>query len=170
MNKLKVFLTLTGYQLTWLCCVFGENRFDAPLLGLYVGIIYLFIFFYFNKNKIKFLKTSIYISIPGYFFDTMMVYFSIYEFNSSFIIGTLPLWMVILWFSFSTLFDEILKIFKKFKIIGVVTSAILGPLTYYLGEPIGVLSINNNFLFVLTMISFWSLLMIFYLEIVVKND
>ena len=40
-----------------------------------------------------------------------MVYFQIYEFNSSLIIGTLPLWMIILWLSFSTLFDEILVIF-----------------------------------------------------------
>ena len=44
MNRSKVFLTLTGYQLTWLACVFGENYFSQPFLGLYIGIPYLLIF------------------------------------------------------------------------------------------------------------------------------
>ena len=83
MSKIKIFLTLTGYQITWLACVFGQNKLNQPLLGIYIGLLYLLIFFYFNKNKIKFLKLSLYISIPGYIFDTFMVYFSIYEFNSS---------------------------------------------------------------------------------------
>ena len=169
MNKIKVFLTLTGYQLTWLACVFGENKFNLPALGIYVGIIFLFVFFYFCKNKIKFIKISLCISLPGYCFDTFMVYFSIYEFNSSLVLGTLPSWMIILWLSFSTLFEEILTIFKKYKLFGIVLSGVLAPLTYYLGEPIGIISINNLYIFFLMMIIFWSLLMIYYLQFVLKK-
>ncbi len=170
MQKLKVFLVLTGYQITWLACVFGENRFNEPLLGVYIGCIYLLIYCYFNKNIIRFLKISLLISVPGYFFDTLMTYFSIYEFNTSLIIGTLPAWMIILWVSFSTLFDEILIIFKKYKFSGLFLSGVLGPLTYYLGEPIGIISINNLFLFFLIMIIFWVLLMLFYLNILLKKN
>tara|TARA_B100000575_G_C23020656_1_gene587758 strand:- start:240 stop:752 length:513 start_codon:yes stop_codon:yes gene_type:complete len=170
MNKIKIFLTLTGYQITWLACVFGENKFDEPLLGFYIGFLYLVIFFYFNKNKLNFLKLSLYISIPGYFFDTLMVYFLIYEFNTSLKIGVLPIWMLLLWPSFSTLFDEILTIFKKYKFFGIFLSAILGPLTYYLGEPIGIILIINNTLFFILMILFWILLMIFYLQFILKKN
>ena len=170
MSKIKVFLTLTGYQLTWLSCVFGEDKFNEPLLGVYFGILYLLLFFYFNKNKIKFLKLSLYISIPGYIFDTLMVYFSIYEFNISFIIGTIPSWMIILWISFSTLFDEILIIFKRYKFVGIVLSAILGPLTYYLGEPIGIISINDLLSFFMLMTVFWILLMVYYLEFILRKN
>tara|TARA_Y100000768_G_C23914129_1_gene651489 strand:+ start:331 stop:846 length:516 start_codon:yes stop_codon:yes gene_type:complete len=169
MNGLKIFLILTGYQITWLACVFGESKFKQPLLGVYIGIIYLIVFLYFNKNKFKFFKISICISLPGYFFDTLMVYFSIYNFNETIMIGILPAWMVVLWLSFSTLFDEILNFFKKHKFVGVLLSAILGPLTYYLGEPIGVISISNVLLFFIIMVIFWILLMIYYLNIILKK-
>ena len=170
MSKIKIFLTLTGYQITWLACVFGQNKLNQPFLGIYIGLLYLLIFFYFNKNKINFLKLSLYISIPGYIFDTFMVYFSIYEFNTSFIIGTIPSWMIILWLSFSTLFDEILIIFKKYKFVGIVLSAILGPLTYYLGEPIGIISINDLLSFFILMTVFWILLMVYYLEFILRKN
>ena len=170
MNKINFFLILTGYQITWLACIFGENKFNQPLLGIYVGTLYLLIFFYFNKNKINFLKLSLCISIPGYLFDSFMVYFSIYQFNTSSIVGVLPAWMIILWISFSTLFDEILKIFIKYKLMGIILSAVLGPLTYYLGEPIGVLSINSISIFFILMVIFWILLMIYYLEFILKKN
>ena len=170
MSKTKVLSTLTGYQLTWIFCVFGENKFNQPLLGIYIGILYLLIFFYFNKNKIKFLKLSLYISIPGYFFDTFMVYFSIYEFNTSLIIGTLPSWMIILWLSFSTLFDEILTFFIKYKFVGIILSTILGPFTYYIGEPIGIISINDGVSFIILMTTFWFFLMVYYLQFILRKN
>jgi len=169
MNKYKIFLTLTGYQFTWLACVFGESKFNQPMLGIYIGVTYLLIFFYLNKNKTRFLKISFLISLPGYLFDSIMVYFSIYIFDTIFIIGTLPIWMMVLWLSFSTLFDEVLIFFKKFKYLGIILSSILGPFTYYLGVSINVLSINNFILFYSLMTIFWFFLMIYYLEIVLKN-
>ena len=72
MQKLKVFLVLTGYQLTWLACVFGETKFSNPMLGIWVGIIFLLTYFYLNHNKQKFIKISLLISVPGYFFDTLL--------------------------------------------------------------------------------------------------
>ena len=169
MNFIKTFLTLTGYQLTWLACVFGQIKFNQPSLGLYVGLIYLIIYFYFNKNKTNLIKVCLYISLPGYFFDTLMVYFSIYNFNVSHYIGLLPSWMLILWLSFSTLFDEVLIFFKKYKLIGILLSALLGPITYYIGLPLGLINIDNIILFFTLMSLFWSLLMLFYLKIILKN-
>ena len=169
MSKIKVFFTLTGYQLTWLACVFGEIKFNEANLGVYVGLVYLSLYFYYNQNKIKFFKVSLLISIPGYLYDSFLVYFQIYEFTSSLIVGTLPLWMIILWLSFSTLFDEILIIFKKFKKMGLFLSAVLGPTTYYLGEPIGIILINDKILFFSLMFPFWLFLMLYYLQIVIKK-
>lgn len=170
MSKVRVFLTLTGYQLTWLACVFGEIKFNDGNLGVYIGFIYLTIYLYFNQRKTNFLIVASLIAIPGYLFDTILVYFKVYEFNSSLLVGTLPPWMIILWLSFSTLFDQILTFFKNFKKMGIFLSGILGPLTYYLGEPIGVITINNAILFFSLMIFFWCLLMVYYLDIVLKRN
>ena len=169
MSKLRIFLTLTGYQLTWLACVFGQIKFNIPLLGIYIGLIFVLLYFYFSKNRIKFLKLCLLISLPGYLFDTVIVYFAIYEFKDTFIFGTIPLWMLVLWPSFSTLYDEILVFLKKYKFFGIILSCIIGPFTYYLGEPLEVIKINNYVLFFLTMISFWGLLMFYYLEIILKR-
>tara|TARA_E500000331_G_scaffold319704_1_gene332632 strand:+ start:276 stop:788 length:513 start_codon:yes stop_codon:yes gene_type:complete len=170
MQKLKVFLVLTGYQITWLSCVFGETKFSYPMLGFWVGIIFLIIYLFFNQNKKKFVKISLSISIPGYIFDTLLVYFQVYDFETIAKLGTLPLWMIVLWLSFSTLFDEILTFFKRYKILGIILSGVLGPLTYYLGEPIGVIKIYNFQFFIISMISFWMILMVYYLYYLVKNN
>ena len=170
MNKIRLFLTLTGYQLTWLSCVFGESKFNLPFLGIIVGTTFIVLYFYFSKNKFSFLKISLRIFIPGYIFDTLMVYFAIYEFNSSMMFGTLPTWMLTLWISFSTLFDEILCIFKKYKYTGIFLSGLLGPITYYLGKPIGIISINHEVLFILLMVIFWVSLMIYYISYVLKKN
>ena len=166
MNKLKIFIILTGYQLTWLACVFGEKYFLN--LGIYVGLIYLALYLYFSKNKKRSLLICFLIAIPGYLFDSMMIYLSIYQFNSSEVIGMLPSWMIILWLSFSTLFDEILVVFKKYQFLGIIFSIILGPFTYYLGEPIGIILINQFLFFFTFMILFWFLLMIYYQRIILK--
>lgn len=168
MSKLKLFLTLTGYQLTWLACVFGEKQFSEPKLGIYIGSIFLILYFYFSTNKLKFIKILLLISIPGYFFDSIIVYFSIYYFNTNFIFGNLPLWMIILWLSFSVLFDEILLFLKDYLILAVILSCILGPLTYYLGQPIGIISINSILLFSVYLILFWGFLMIYYIKVVLR--
>ena len=98
-----------------------------------------------------------------------MVYFSIYEFNTSTKFGILPIWMIILWLSFSTLFDEILMFFRQYKILGIFLSLSIGPLTYYLGKPMGIIYIDNIFIFFVLMIIFWALLMVYYLEIILRK-
>ena len=169
MSKKKIFFTLTGYQLTWMACVFSEKQFSKDILGVIVGILFLLLYFYYSKNKLKFIKISLLIAIPGYVFDSALVFFSIYEFNTPLIFGYLPLWMIVLWLSFSTLFDEILIFLKNYTLPGVILSCFLGPLTYYLGKPIGIITIYNLSLFFFLMTLFWAMLMFYYLKFVLKN-
>ena len=104
----------------------------------------------------------------GYLFDTSLVFFEIYNFETSIYIGVLPIWMIVLWPSFAILFDEILIFLSKYKIIAVLFSGILGPLTYFAGSPLGLIKINNLFLFFSLMIIFWAILMIFYIYYIIK--
>ena len=81
----NIFLTLTGYQITWLCCVFGEY-YNFSFLGLIVGIFYLCIFFYFMDFKIRALKICFIFSLIGYFFDSFLGYCELFNVVSSFIL------------------------------------------------------------------------------------
>ena len=168
MSKIKIFLMLSGYQLTWLMCVFGELLYNSYLLGLICGLLFLTICFINSDNKKKTIQTVLLISILGYLFDTILVFFEIYNFKTSLYIGVLPIWMIVLWPSFAILFDEILIFLSKFKIIAVILSSILGPLTYFAGSPLGLININNLVVFFILMIVFWAILMIFYLNYILK--
>ena len=168
MSKIKIFLMLSGYQLTWLMCVFGELWYNSFLPGLICGILFLFICYVNSDNKNKTIQIVLSISILGYLFDTILVFFEIYNFQTSLYIGVLPIWMIVLWPSFAILFDEILIFLSKYKIIAVILSSILGPLTYFAGSPLGLININNLFLFFVLMVFFWAILMIFYLNYIIK--
>ena len=168
MSKIKIFLMLSGYQLTWLMCVFGELLYNSYLPGLICGLFFLTICFVNSYNKKKTIQTVFLISILGYLFDTILVFFEIYNFKTSLYVGVLPIWMIVLWPSFAILFDEILIFLSKYKIIAVVLSSILGPLTYFAGSPLGLININNFVVFFILMIVFWAILMIFYLNYILK--
>ncbi len=168
MSKIKIFSMLSGYQLTWLMCVFGELWYNSYIPGLICGLLFLAIFFLSSANRKKTIQIVFLISLIGYLFDTSLVFFEIYNFQTSLYVGVLPIWMLVLWPSFAILFDEILFFLSKYKIIAVVTSGVLGPLTYFAGSPLGLISINNLFLFSILMIVFWAILMIFYLNYIIK--
>ena len=76
--------------------------------------------------------------------------------------------MIVLWPSFAILFDEILIFLSKYKIIAVILSSLLGPLTYFAGSPLGLININNLVVFFIFMIVFGAILMLFYLNYILK--
>ena len=168
MSKIKIFSMLSGYQLTWLMCVFGELWYNSFIPGLICGLFFLAICFLISKNRKKTTQIVFLISLIGYLFDTILVFFEIYNFQVSLYFGVLPIWMLVLWPSFAILFDEILIFLSKYKIIAVLLSSILGPLTYFAGSPLGLININNLFVFFILMIIFWATLMIFYLNFIIK--
>ena len=169
MSLFKVFLILTGYQLTWLMCVLGEKIYNQPLIGVITGSVFSILYFYYSKNKYRALLITLSIALPGYLFDSIVVYLNIYEFNSSLKIGILPIWMLVLWISFAILFDQVFVFLKNYQKIGILFSSILGPFTYYAGSPLGIIEIHNYNIFLLIMIIFWFLLMLYYLKIILKK-
>ena len=63
-------------------CVFGELLYQSFLPGLICGLFFLTYLFYKSNNKKKFIKYYFFISIPGYLFDTILVFFEIYNFKT----------------------------------------------------------------------------------------
>ena len=75
MSKIKIFLMLSGYQLTWLMCVFGELWYNSFIPGLICGLLFLAICFVNSENKKKTSLIVLLISLMGYLFDSFMVFF-----------------------------------------------------------------------------------------------
>ena len=161
MNKLNIFLILLGFQLTWMSCVLGEIYFNS-YFGLIVGIFYLLFFFYFNKNKRSAFRVILIFSFIGYGFDSLIVYFNIYNINSDTVVLFLPIWFIALWPSFATLFVDLLIFLKDKKLLSIFLGITFAPPTYYLGIPLGIAYSNNIFIMFFVMVVFWGSFLYFY--------
>ena len=168
-NPRNIFLTLLGFQITWLFCVFGEY-YKISFLGLMVGILYLLIFFYFNSNRIQSLKICLIFSSIGYLFDSIMGYSELFIFKSNNIIGYLPIWFLVLWPSFTTLFVNVLLFIKNYPIVAFIMGALLAPPTYYLGIPLGIAQSNNILFAMIVMVIFWGCFLTLYSFYIKKNN
>ena len=168
-NAKNIFLTLLGYQLAWISCVFGEY-YNIPLLGLMIGALYLTIFFYYINNKVRALKICLVFSLIGYLFDSILGYSELFTIKSNIKVGYLPIWFLILWPSFSTLFVNILSFLKCRPVLAFFMGSSLAPPTYYLGIPLGIAKSSNLSLAITLMIIFWGLFLTLYSFYIRKNN
>jgi len=160
-SKKNIFLTLCGFEMTWFACVIGDYK-GFPSLGIILGLIYLTLFFYFSIDRVKAIKTCLKYSVLGIIFDNFLSYSGLYVINSSLMIGFIPIWLVVLWISFSTLFIDILIFLKKKRFISFLAGFLLVPPTYYVGIALDIAKSNNLFLALATMAIFWGTLLYIY--------
>ena len=168
MLKYYNIFSLIGFKVTWLGCVMGEI-YISSYFGLIVGIIYLFIFFYFEKNKKSAFNIILIFSIAGYSFDSFLSYSDLYKINSDINFLFLPIWFLVLWPSFSSLLVNLFSFLKNNLIISILFGAIFGPLSYYAGIALGLVTIINYESFIL-MSLFWGLLMFFYCHYILNRN
>ena len=164
----NIFLTLLGYQSTWIFCIFGEY-YNIPLAGLFMGILYLTLFFYFINHKLRALKICFIFSLIGYLFDSILGFSELFTIKSNIIVGYLPIWFLILWPSFSTLFVNILSFLKMRPVLAFLIGSSLAPATYYIGIPLGIAKSSNLSLAITIMVIFWGLFLTLYSFYIRKN-
>ena len=157
----NIFLTLLGFQLTWIFCVFGEY-YSMPLSGLFMGILYLAIFFYSINYRLRALKICLIFSSIGYLFDSILGFSELFTIESKITVGYLPIWFLILWPSFSTLFVTILSFLKDRPILAFLLGSLFAPPTYYFGIPLGIAKSSNLIFAMIVMAIFWGLLLMLY--------
>ena len=127
-------------------------------------------FFYFVKFKIQALKICLLFSFIGYLFDSILGFSELFTIKSSIIVGYLPIWFLILWPSFSTLFVNILSFLKNRPILAFFMGSLFAPPTYYLGIPLGIAKSSNLSLAITMMMIFWGLFLTLYSFYIRKNN
>lgn len=168
MLKYYNIFSLIGFKVTWLGCVMGEI-YISSYFGLIVGIIYLFIFFYFEKNKKRAFNIILIFSLAGYSFDSFLSYSDLYKINSDINFLFLPIWFLVLWPSFSSLLVNLFSFLKNNLIISILFGAIFGPLSYYAGIALGLVTLINYESFIL-MSFFWGVLMFLYCNYILNKN
>ena len=160
MINYKNILIVVGFKITWISSIFGELYINS-WIGFIAGSIFILIAFYHQQNKIYSLYAILIISLSGYLFDSIMSYNKYYLINSEINFLFLPLWFLTLWPSFSLLLLNFSSIIINNKAISVFISGLIGPLTYYTGVSIDLVSISGPDIFILISI-FWISLIYFF--------
>ena len=156
----KNLLTILGFKIVWLSCVLGELYINS-LFGFFAGIIFL-LFFLINEKKILLaIKTILFFSLIGYFFDSLLSFFGFYKINAQINFLFLPVWFLALWPCFCCLFINVLTFLKNKKLIATIIGAVIGPLGYYAGVSVGLASFSSIIALYL-MSFFWALMMFCY--------
>tara|TARA_B110000116_G_C16673058_1_gene507134 strand:+ start:462 stop:989 length:528 start_codon:yes stop_codon:yes gene_type:complete len=163
----NIIFNIVGFKITWISCVMGEVYFGS-WLGLVIGLIYLFIYFFYEKNKFLSLKIVIFFSLIGYLFDSIMSYFGLYRIENSSYFLYLPIWFLVLWPAFSTLFVNTFVFLQYKPMLSIIIGALLGPISYYVGVTLGLVNIENYYVTFLPISIFWALLMFIYSKNIIK--
>jgi len=65
MSKSKIILLLSGYQLTWLMCVFGEVVYSTYMPGLICGLVFILLSLSTGNSRIAFSRPGNMLRIPN---------------------------------------------------------------------------------------------------------
>jgi len=168
MQKYYNMFILIGFKVTWIACVMGEVYINS-YVGLIVGTIYLLIFFYFEKNKKRAFNIILIFSLAGYTFDSFLSYLYLYKINADINFLFLPIWFLVLWPSFSSLLVNLFSFLKNNLIISILLGTIFGPISYYVGITLGLVTFINYEIFILISF-FWGLLMFCYSNYVLNKQ
>ena len=144
----KRVLTILGFKIVWLSCVLGELYINS-LFGVFAGIIFLLFFLINEKHILLAVKTILFFSLTGYFFDSLLSFFKFYKINSQINFLFLPLWFLVLWPCFCCLFVDVLTFLKNKKLIATIIRTVFGPLSYYVGVFVGLANFSSIITFYL---------------------
>ena len=160
MPSLHNSFTLIGFKLTWIACILGEIYINS-WFGFFIGILFLMVFFYFEKNKLRSLNIVLIFATLGYCWDSLLSYFNLYVVDATINFLFLPLWFIVLWPCLCCLFVNIFQFFQKQVILSSFIGSTIVTLTYYGGLSLGLVNVSNYLVFLLIYI-FWFLLIFFY--------
>ena len=160
MNNLNKLLTFIGFKITWISCIFGEI-YISSWFGFFVGIVFLLSFFLYTEKKLQSFKIILIFSFLGYSFDSLLSLSELYNFNSKNNFLFLPIWLMVLWPSFCTLFIECFSFLKKKYFFSILLGGIFGPISYYAGLSLNLVNVSNYSVFII-MAFFWSTMMFVY--------
>jgi hypothetical protein len=141
-NKTHIIFNAVGFQLGWWLCVLGVIN-DLPLLGPAYMAVFLGIHYQLFRNGREFLLI-LFAGVAGTFLDSLYTSFGLLTFSGGYGYNWLaPLWITAMWVGFTATLNHALVWLKNRPVFGFLMGAVFGPLSYFSGEALGVISIES---------------------------
>ena len=144
-NKRLKFLIFNflGLQFTWAACAYGATH-GLPLLGVYVGLFYIFLHFIIVEERLRDLNIVIIVGALGIFLDYFNTRFNIVSFSTyDATVLLIPYWLMVLWLVFSLMIPHSLYWLVKNMKVACIAGAIGGSLSYFMGHNLGALTFSQ---------------------------
>ena len=133
---------LAFYQVTWFAAIMGGAAM-AVWPGLLAGGLMLALHVALSQRRVATLNRLAQATLIGAVVDMALMASGMVSFTGCACL-TPPLWMVILWPCFASLFDDLLKWVPSRPAIAVVLGGIGGPLAYVGGDALGALAFPSG--------------------------
>ena len=156
-----------GLQCTWAACAYGASH-EWPLLGVWVGLLYLALHFFLVEERLRDIKVMFTIGLFGIFIDVLNTWLGILSFpmdnTTTFF---LPYWLIILWFVFSLMVPYSLYWLQKNLVMASIAGAIGGSVSYLLGHKLGAITLAQpvSISFIIYAVE-WGLIFPLFLKVV----
>lgn len=156
--------TLNGifFYITWYLCLYGA-AFHFEGIAVILGAIFIALHYWFSAERYKdlvFLMLYLFIGVLGdaYLLSLQVISYSTINFD----ITTLgvPLWMLMLYASFSTTINHSLIFIHRFPILASLLGGLGGSVSYYFAAKIGVLTLPLGDLSLFAIGVYWFLILI----------
>ncbi len=133
------------YQATWFAALWGGSEgFIWP--GLLAGLLTLVIHINFTEQIKRTLKRLLLATVIGVVIDSLFLFSGVITFTPVAYWPAFlpPLWMIILWPTFASLFDDIMLWLLAHRWLAIAAGAIAGPLAYLGGQAMGALQLPQE--------------------------
>ncbi len=141
---LKPLLNALGFQLGWFTCVLGAS-WGYPWAGPLAAALFLTVHAGLVDSPRSSLRCALLIGVIGFLVDSLLGATGVLGFRDGLGPGWIcPPWLVALWMLFSTTPELSLRWLHGRWGLAAVLGAIFGPLSYYVGETLGALTLGAS--------------------------
>ena len=150
-------VNLVLYQAGWLGCVVGAGH-GQPLAGATAALAVVMVHLSLATRPLRSALTVMAAAVVGVVFESALVLagWVVYP-GRSLAIGLAPLWMVTLWAAFATTLDNSLAWMQQRHSVAALFGAVGGPLSYWAGERLGALRLEQPLPALLAIAAGWAI-------------
>jgi hypothetical protein len=139
-----ILLNVITFQIGWFACVLSAAK-QQVWLGLLISAALLVFHIFSAKQKHGEARLVIIAMLFGLVFDTIPLSLCWLAFSPVpyWPDAISPPWMIALWGLFATTMNYSLRWLKKLPIVAIILGGVSGPASYYFGEKLGALTVQQ---------------------------
>jgi hypothetical protein len=156
---MNMLINIIAFKIGWLSSVVGASS-DMPALGPAVVLAVIAIHLIMVSQPSSELLLIILTGAVGAVADSLMINAGWLAYpTGTFVAGFSPYWIIAMWMLFATTFNMSFRWLQSKMLLAAALGAVFGPLSYYFGEKIGAVTLQNFSASMIALAVAWGALM-----------